>query len=579
MKHRVLLSHVLCVLGISERIPWCISVAQVQAIRCSTSREYGSSIAALQCDRYNIIQEDYMVSLKREVGPDDRVLVTGGAGGIGRHIVSALVDAGCEVRVVDKRPISHFGISELIPEDAVEWIVGDLLDMNLRSIVADCKAVIHTAAKVGLSESYDELAPTNVDLVYDLVEACKAENVTHFIHFSSGAIYKPSRGVLAEHAAKEPVTAYAETKLDSEKALLEERDLNWTILRPALVYGPHCESMSAGLFTLPPILKNFMPLLPGFTGGARSNWCHVDDIAAAALFVLGNTQTYGRTFNVADDTPMGIGEVITAMTEAYGLTIGPLVPFPNSAVLLAFSPVMDREYTETTLRTVLRQIWRRVVTRSNLESPLRPKVDRGALFYVSEDSVLDASALKELGWDPGWTGFREGVVETLRWYQDHKWVPRYDADARVREDTSFGFAISQNLVGRWFSPHTNESHPVQISLESEFPNVVKADFSGYINGMAWIEGLAQNVAIEGTAQVRVFSDRNLTYEFAFVNNQGVSHRCKIEATFNPFRAFSSMSSLTGVIVNSHGERVGNIELSLGFAEQLVPLLMSFRPLT
>lgn len=519
-----------------------------------------------------------MANSKREIGPGDRVLVTGAGGGIGRHIVAALVDAGCEVRAVDTRPFDHIGIDELIAEDAVEWIQTDLRTANLKELLSNCDAVIHVAAVVGLSETYEDLVATNVDLVHEILDAA-GPSTRHIIYFSSGAVYRPGRGVLAEDATLEPATAYAETKVDGERAFQETSDINWTILRPALVYGPHCESMSAGLFTLPPILKNFMPLMPGFTGGARSNWCHVEDAASATLFVLGNPKAYGRVFNVGDDTPMGSGEVITAITEAYGLAIGPLVPFPNSTVLMAFSPVMDRDYTEKTLRTVLRQIWKRIATRHDLDSPLRPKVDRGALFYVSEDTVLDASALKELGWDPAWSGFREGVVDTLRWYQEHRWVPKFDAEARGREDTSFGFAVSQTLNGKWVTPDTGESKTIQLSLEAEFPNIVKADFHGRINGMAWIEGIAQNVGIEGTARVQIFSGRSVSYEFAFVSDQGVAHRCYVEATFNPFRAFSSMSNLTGTMVNAQGEKIGGVELSLGFAEQLVPMLMSFRPLS
>jgi dTDP-glucose 4,6-dehydratase len=520
-----------------------------------------------------------MVSSKREIVPGDCVLVTGAAGGVGSHVVKALIDAGCEVKAVDLRPMTHAGLDEEIDEDSVEWIEADLTKTDLRALVKGCDAVIHAAALVGLSEKYDDMVEVNVDLVHELLEASEAEGVRHFIHFSTGAIYRPGRGLLGEEAAIEPSSDYAETKLDAEAAFTSDLKLNWTILRPALLYGPRCESMSAGLFTLPPILRNFMPLMPGFTGGARSNWCHADDAASAALFVLGNPKAYSRVFNVADDTPMGSGEVITAITEAYGLPIGPLVPFPNSTVLLAFSPVMDRDYLERTLRTVLRQIWKRVVSRHELETPLRPKVDRGALFYVAEDTVLDAGALKELGWDPAWPSFRDGVVDTLRWYQDQGWAPKFDAEQRDREDTSFGFAVSQTLSGKWVLPATGESRPAQVSLEAEFPNIVKADFHGRINGMAWIEGLAQNVAIEGTAKVEIFSGRNLTYEFAFVSDEGVAHRCRVEATFNPFRVFSSMSNLNGTMVNAQGEKVGNVEFSLGFADQLVPMLMSFRPLT
>ncbi|MEZ4461930.1 MAG: hypothetical protein R3E66_19845 [bacterium] len=235
-----------------------------------------------------------------------------------------------------------------------------------------------------------------------------------------------------------------------------------------------------------------------------ANWCHVEDLAAATMVVLGNPKAYEQVFNVGDDTPLGNGEVITAIAEAYDLPIGPLVPFPNGAVLVAFSPVVDRDYVEKTLRQVLRQIWKRVCTRYNLESLLRPKLDRNALFYVSEDTVVDAGKLKGLGWSPEYAFARDGIGTTVRWYQDHGWIPRYDTttEASIRDqEGSFGFTVSQKLEGDWYHPERHVAQPVQLSVELEFRNVLTGDFSGRLEGMAWFDGLATDVAIEGTVQV------------------------------------------------------------------------------
>lgn len=518
---------------------------------------------------------------RRDIQPGERVLVTGAMGGVGRHIVQALVDAGCEVRAVDLRAPDEL-VAELVDIDAVEWVQGDLLKVKLAPLVQGCKAVVNCAAKVGLSESYNELVETNVDLIEHLYEACVDAGVTHFVHFSAGQIYEPARGLRDEQARLAPGNAYEETKVEGENVLPPRAEsTHWTILRPALVYGPHCVSMSAGLVTLPPILRNFMPLLPGFTGGSRANWCHVEDLASATMAVLGNPRAYEQIFNVGDDTPLGNGEAVTAMAEAYGLPIGPLVPFPNGAVLLAFSPVVDRDYLEQSLRQILRQIWKRICQRYGLESPLRPKLDRNALFYVAEDTVVDAAKLKALGWAPEYVSLRDGITDTVRWYQEHGWVPKYDieTEAQVREQGSFGFSVSQKLDGHWFSPEEAVTRPVQLSVDLEFRNVLTLDFSGQLEGMAWFEGLATNVGVSGTVQVKVLSSRTICFEFGFEDPKHGGHRCELEATFNPLRPFSSMSMLKGRIVNKHGDLVGNVELNLGFAEQVIPLLMSFRPLS
>lgn len=517
-------------------------------------------------------------SKTREILPGDRVLVTGAAGGAGRHIVRALLDAGCEVRAVDARPMSYRSLLELIDADEVEWRQVDLLEADLDEVVRDCKAVIHTAAFVGLSESYDELAPSNVDLPYDLYEASRRAGVRHFVHFSAGTIYRPGRGLRAEDDVIEPSTDYERTKVDSERVIRDaENGTNWTILRPAHLYGPHCESMAAGLVTLPPIIRNFTPLLPGFSGGTRTSWVHVEDVAAATLAVLGNPAAYGKSFNVADDTPLGVGEALTAMTEAYGLRIGPFVPFPSPTLLMTFSPVVDREYVTSTIRTVLRQLWKRIAQRNDLDTPLRPKVDKSVLFYVAEDTVLDNASLRALGWTPKYAALTDGIAETILWYQDHGWTPRYDTESQMRlrdEAEGVGFAFAQIINGRWIDADARDHH-VALTLELEFPRVARADLSGRINGEATFDDLVEDAKLEGTIELAVFGGRQISYEFGFETPEG-AFRCEVEAAFSPLKPISSLQRLEGRLWNEHGEHVGAVELNLELAERAVGLLTSFR---
>jgi nucleoside-diphosphate-sugar epimerase len=518
-------------------------------------------------------------STQREVGPSDRVLVTGAAGGVGRHIVRALLDAGCEVRCVDRRAPDYRTLPELVDAGEVEWITGDLLELDLDELTADCRAVVHTAAYVGLSETYEELAPSNVELTQRLWEAAQRAGARHFIHFSAGTVYEPGRGLRSEDAPIGAATDYVRTKIASEAIFrnAEEPDTDWTILRPAYIYGPHCESMGAGLVTLPPIIRNFTPYLPGFGGGTRSSWVHVEDVAAAAMVILGNPVAYERTFNVSDGTPIGVGEALTAMTEAYGLNIGPVLPFPSPTVLMMFSPVVDREYVASTVRTVLRQLWRRIAARHGLDTPLRPKVDRSVIFYVAEDTVLDSSSLRELGWEPKHASFTEGIGDTIRWYQEHGWTPRFDTEAQVRlrdESEGFGFAFDQMLAGRWVGPDGDE-HEVVLQLEVEFPRVSRADLSGRINGTATFEGLVEEADLAGTIELKIFTARRIAYEFGF-EAPGGAHRCYIQSSFSALRPISSLSQLEGELNDQLGEHVGGVELNLDLPEQAVPILTSFR---
>jgi nucleoside-diphosphate-sugar epimerase len=520
------------------------------------------------------------------LAPGTTVLVTGAAGGVGRHVVRMALDAGLRVRAVDRVSATEVELHGLFdPHEDVDWRYSELSAANLDAIVDGCSAIVHTAALVSLSESYPELAGVNVELVRDLYEAAERCGVEHFVHFSCGAIYRAQSGLRSEADPLEASNAFEQTKIDSESvfpdSLEADESTHWTILRPALVYGPHCSKMGAAIATLPPIVRGFMPYLPGITGGQRTNWCYVEDAASAVSTVLGNDRAYERTFNVADDTPLGFGEVVTSITEAYGLEVGPLVPFPNTALWTALSPLIDRDWVFDLARQVLRGLWNRLQHQQELQSPLRPRVDRNALFYVEKDNILGADALKELGWRAKYTDFRMGIIETVRWYQEHDWAPRFDTETRVRlkdQKQNVGFGFRELLEGRWHNEKTGQTGRARLTLDAEFPNVgrLALDLEGNIDGTLTLEGLVEHADVRGTIRIRLLSEDGIHYEMGFDDADGRPHRVALTRRVNPLHPLDSLTEVDGHVISSSGESVGEIAFEFEPRTQLVPLIASVR---
>ena len=524
--------------------------------------------------------------------PGAQILVTGAAGGIGMHAVRVLCEAGYRVRAVDRLSLAEAQLSheDVIHRDAVEWSRVDLTRCSraaLERLVEGCEGIIHAAAKVSLTEEYEEFVAINVDVTRALYEVGSAAGVKRFVYMSCGSLYAQRRGVLGEDSEIAITNGYEQSKLDGERALPAEpgpSQAAWTILRPALVYGPFCRRMSAGAVTVPPILRGFSRYLPGFTGGPRTNWCHAEDAARAALFVMAREDTAQRVFNVGDDTPLGLGEVMTSITEAYGLEVGMLFAFPGGGLQTILGPLLNRDAVVDPLRLVLRQIWRRVQQNYDLSSPLRPRIDRKAIIYTTEDALVDASALRALGWSPRWDDFRAGIVETIRWYQDRGWVPRYDTQTMLElEAREFerGLSVNEVLEGGW-TDGEGKTRRARLDLDVEFPPLRPlAPVRGNLDGTIELGGVGEGV-VRGTIAIDGPLAKEARYEFGFAVSapDGVTnYRFQGHKRLDLAHPFESLSQLDGELFDQHGASLGTISVAFDPAERVLPLLVSLRFLT
>jgi UDP-glucose 4-epimerase len=171
------------------------------------------------------------------------VLVTGGAGYIGSHMVHALVDAGENVVVIDNLST---GFSSFLPE-GTKLFIGDAADENLvEGVIAahNVESIIHFAGSVVVPDSMrDPLGyyRNNTMTTRSLLTTAVRCNVKRFIFSSTAAVYgNPDQMPVAEHAPTRPLSPYGSSKLMSEIMLHDvasAHDMNYVVLRYFNVAG------------------------------------------------------------------------------------------------------------------------------------------------------------------------------------------------------------------------------------------------------------------------------------------------------------------------------------------------------
>ena len=494
------------------------------------------------------------------------VLVTGAAGGLGVHVVRALSAAGWEVRAFDRVRPEDVGRASLVADlSGVSWTFSDDSEA-LRPLLAGSKAIVHLAGLVTLSAEEDELMRANLDLSRDVFEWATAEGVEQFIHISCAFVYQSEQGVRIEDSPTSAYNAFERSKLAAERTLYrlanaDEGAPALTVLRPGMLYGPGCKEMGAAMVTLPAILRGVSRYLPGLSGGPRTNWCHVADAASAILVCLDNPAENARVFNVADDTALSFGEALTSIIAGYGIDLGPSLPMPSVALWALLIPIIDNDWAFDRTRAVLRFLWNRVQTEHKLDSPLRPRLNRNALFYVRDDAIVVADALRELGWEPAFPDFRKGISETIRWYQDEGWVPRFDLDGIVERrdaDSTIRLQYRERLRGRFKSAEGDEDF--DLDLQISWPSLPWPPVSreGHIEGNLTVANLAENTPIEGTITLRWLPSLVMEYEFGFLNDQGIACRFHGTRQFQSHAPVNSLREVTGKIIDSHAEVLGDV---------------------
>jgi UDP-glucose 4-epimerase len=251
-----------------------------------------------------------------------RVLVTGGAGFIGSHVVDALLARGDDVHVVDNLAT---GSRENLSTGA-ELHELDIRDAAIETLGAELRpdVVLHLAAQADVGTSVkrpDFDAEVNVVGTVRVLEAARAASARVVFTSSGGAIYGECEEPATEDHARLPLSPYAVSKLAGEEYIAAWNRLHGTshvVLRLANVYGPRqIPELEGGVVAI------FLNRLAGgetcsiFGDGAQvRDFVHVGDVAAAFLRAA---ETGTGTYNVGTGVATSVLDLYRACARAAGV--------------------------------------------------------------------------------------------------------------------------------------------------------------------------------------------------------------------------------------------------------------------
>jgi nucleoside-diphosphate-sugar epimerase len=261
-----------------------------------------------------------------------KILVTGGAGFIGSHIVDRLLYEGIKVKVLDN--ISTGEKNNLVHHQnnkSLEFIVGDIRDFDLvRKLVKDVDAVIHEAALVSILRSIEDPLLSNeinVRGTLNLLKACADAHIKRFVLASSCAVYGDSETLPNhENAIPMPLSPYAVDKLAIEnyaKVFHKVYGLETVSLRYFNVYGSRQKyGPYSGVISIfiKRILENKPPIIFG-NGNQTRDFVNIKDVVEANILALSNTNVAGKVFNIGTGRPTKINKLAVTIQEILGKDI------------------------------------------------------------------------------------------------------------------------------------------------------------------------------------------------------------------------------------------------------------------
>lgn len=262
-----------------------------------------------------------------------KVLVTGGAGFIGSHLVDRLVNDSYSVRVLDDLSTGKLSnIGAHLKSGRVEFINGDIRDaLVVKESLVGVDVVVHLAAQISVTFSIANPELTfdvNLSGTLNLLRSCVDVSVGKFVFVSSCAVYgDPEIQPVTEDAKTNPISPYAESKLIGERCCLgfhERGLLRSVVLRFFNVYGAR-QSMNdySGVITrFISRARSNEPLIIYGDGSQTRDFVNVHDIVAAIIASMNKADAEGEIVHIGSGKATSINELAKTILELAGVHLG-----------------------------------------------------------------------------------------------------------------------------------------------------------------------------------------------------------------------------------------------------------------
>lgn len=321
-----------------------------------------------------------------------KILVTGGTGFVGRHLVHSLVEKGEFVRMLVRKTSDVEEFNKL----GVEVIHGDISDGNsLQGAVKDINIVYHLAAQVGKWGIPDkQFYAINVQGTLNLLEASLHTGVEQFVFCSTPGVQGKGCSQAKETLPYNPPYIYERTKCEAEKLVLyfhHNRKLPATIMRPDFVYGP-------GDLRRLSLYRSIRDKKFRIVGNGKSylHPTYIDDIIQGFHLVLNNPVAFGEIYNLAGPGLITVKEYVRTIARILKVSC-PRFKIPKPLAVTAawafeaFSMLNGKE----------------------------PFISTSKIGFLTNSHGSDISkARNQLGYKPEFV-FRDGMRHTINWYYEN----------------------------------------------------------------------------------------------------------------------------------------------------------------
>lgn len=325
-----------------------------------------------------------------------KVLVTGGTGFAGSHLVDRLISDGFEVRVIARSQKK----AEKLKEKGVDIVLGSITDKDvIKEAVNGVKKVYHLAANWRTAGVPDKVYwDVNVGGTRNLLEASIKENIERFVHCSTMGVHGHVDEIPSnENTRYNPGDIYQVTKLEAEKLALnfyKEKGLPVSVIRPCAIYGPGDMRLLKMFRAI--AKKRFIMLGSGET---LYHMVYVTDLAEGFRLAADKEKAIGGAFLIGGEEYISLNKLAKMIAKEIGVS-PPKIHFPVWPVEL--------------LGTIVEKIC--------IPLKIEPPIYKRRVLFFTKDRAFDISKAKNiLGYKPK-VNLITGIKKTVKWYRDRGYL-------------------------------------------------------------------------------------------------------------------------------------------------------------